>query len=212
MLRGGHRLKAQPGRRFNLLSHLIMVAPAMAGSIWLLMLSDRPIEYVATSIYGLMLIQLFVASSLHHGLSHRTEHNRWQKLDHISIYLMIAGSYTPFCLLALQGAWGWSLLGIIWGLAAVGLLLDALHREGDERHKQLLLYLAMGWLILIAIRPLNHALSHGEMIWLVTGGLLYSAGVFFFVQDERWPWAHGAWHMFVIAGAASHYIAISMLL
>ena len=211
MLRGGCRLKGPTGHRFNMLSHLIMVAPAIAGGIWLLMLSDRAVEYAATGIYGLMLVLLFVASSLHHGLSHHSEHGRWQKLDHISIYLMIAGSYTPFCLLALGGAWGWSLFGIIWGLALLGLLLDVFHRKG-ARHKQLLLYLAMGWLILVAIRPLSHALNHATMGWLVAGGLLYSAGVIFFVRDERWPWAHGVWHLFVIAGAASHYVAIAMLL
>jgi len=185
-----------------------MVLPAIAGTISLLVAANGDArKIVAFSIYGAMLILLSVASSLHHGLTHRNNTILWQKLDHISIYLMIAGSYTPFTLVSLQGGWGWSLFGVIWGLAVAGVVLDALHRDGN-RHPQLLLYLAMGWLMLIAIQPLSHALPAGGIIWLAAGGIAYTIGVVFFLNDERWRWAHGVWHLFVIAGAVCHYIAI----
>ncbi len=185
-----------------------MVMPAIGGTVLLLVLADGEArKLVAFSIYGAMLILLFTASSLHHGLSHRGNSRLWIKLDHISIYLMIAGSYTPFTLVTLQGGWGWSLFAIIWSMAAAGVLLDALHRDG-KRHPQLLLYLAMGWLILIAMKPLTSLLPLPGLLWLVAGGLTYTIGVVFFIMDERWRWAHGVWHLFVIGGAVFHYIAI----
>ncbi len=211
MLSGGRRLIGRLTRHFDAISHLAMVLPAAAGAVWLLVRADGAREYVAVSIYGLMLVLLFAASALHHFLSPGAEHPRWQKLDHISIYLMIAGSYTPFALLALPPAWGWSIFGVIWGMAAVGIVLDALHRDG-HRHPQLLIYLAMGWLILIAIQPLLKAITGAQAGWLVAGGLAYTGGVAFYLNDERWRWAHGVWHLFVIAGAICHYIAIFQLL
>jgi len=188
-----------------------MVLPAIAGTIVLLILADGDArKLVAFSIYGAMLILLFTASSLHHGLSQRGNTRLWIKMDHISIYLMIAGSYTPFTLVTLQGSWGWSLFGVTWGLALVGVLLDVLHRDG-HRHPQLLLYLAMGWLALIAIKPLTSLLPIPGLIWLAAGGLTYTLGVLFFIMDERWRWAHGVWHLFVIGGAVCHYIAILLI-
>jgi len=185
-----------------------MVLPALAGTVVLLILADGDTrKLVAFSIYGAMLTLLFAASTLHHGLSHRGNSRFWLKLDHISIYLMIAGSYTPFTLVTLQGGWGWSMFGIIWGLALAGVMLDALHRDGN-RHPQLLLYLAMGWLALIAMKPFIAALPVAGLVWLAAGGLTYTIGVLFFIMDERWRWAHGVWHLFVIAGAACHYVAI----
>ncbi len=191
-----------------MISHLLIVVPALAGSIWLLLLADGdPWRLVAFSIYGAALILLFSASALHHGLTHRGRTILWRKLDHMSIYLMIAGSYTPFTLVVLRGAWGWSLFGIIWGLAAAGIALDIWHRD-PRRRLQLLLYLAMGWLVLAAILPLKAALSDAALAWLVAGGLCYTGGTGFFVFDERWRPAHNIWHLFVIAGAACHYVAI----
>ncbi len=185
-----------------------MVLPAIAGTVALLILADGDArKLVAFSIYGAMLILLFTASSLHHGLSEQSNSRLWIKMDHISIYLMIAGSYTPFTLVTLQGGWGWSIFGIIWGMALAGVLLDALHRKGS-RHPQLLLYLAMGWLILIAIHPLASTLETAGLIWLAAGGMTYTVGVLFFIMDERWRWAHGVWHLFVIGGALCHYIDI----
>lgn len=184
-----------------------MVAPALAGLIWLLLWASSAIEYVALSIYGACLVLLFAASTLHHALSERADHRIWLKLDHISIYLMIAGSYTPFALLVLPPGWGWSIFGVIWGMAIVGIVLDALHR-GGRRHPQLLLYLAMGWLVLVAIVPLKAALTTAALAWLAAGGVIYTVGVIFFLNDERWRWAHGVWHVFVIAGAVCHFIAI----
>ena len=185
-----------------------MVLPAIAGTVALLILADGDArKLVAFSIYGSMLILLFTASSLHHSLSERSNSRLWIKMDHISIYLMIAGSYTPFTLVTLQGGWGWSIFGIIWGMALAGVLLDALHRKGS-RHPQLLLYLAMGWLILIAIHPLASTLPTAGLIWLAAGGITYTVGVLFFIMDERWRWAHGVWHLFVIGGALCHYIDI----
>ncbi len=182
--------------------------PAVIGSVWLLLLADGdPYRITAFAIYGTTLVLLFMASAIHHGLSHRGNTRLWQLLDHLSIYLLIAGSYTPFTLVVLRGGWGWSLFGIIWGLAAAGIALDLWHKD-PRRRLQLLLYLAMGWLVLVAILPLKAAMSAGNLAWLVAGGLCYTGGVGFFVMDERWPPAHNIWHLFVIAGAVCHYIAI----
>lgn len=207
LFRGGHELNAQ--ERFNAISHLLIVAPAIAGTVWLLLHADGDIwKLVAFSVYGTMLTLLFAASAMHHGLTHRGNTTFWHKLDHVSIYLMIAGSYTPFTLVTLRGAWGWSLFGVIWALALAGVMLDIWHRD-PKRRIQLLLYLAMGWLVLIAMPPLIRALDAAGLAWLVAGGLSYSIGVIFFVMDERWRYAHNIWHLFVIIGALCHYLAIA---
>jgi hemolysin III len=128
-------------------------------------------------------------------------------LDHQAIYLLIAGSYTPFTLVTLDGIVGWWMFGAIWGMAVLGLVLDALPRRG-ARVLPVLIYLVMGWLIVLAIDPLLAVLPRPGFIWLLAGGLFYSSGVVFYALDRYYPWMHGVWHLFVLAGSISHYVAI----
>jgi hemolysin III len=125
----------------------------------------------------------------------------------VAIYLLIAGTYTPFTLITLRGAWGWTLFAIIWGLAIVGIIVDSRHKEGS-RAIQMIIYLLMGWLILVAMKPLVQVLDNGALVLLVLGGVFYTSGIVFYVLDERMKHAHGIWHLFVLAGSISHYLAV----
>jgi len=130
-----------------------------------------------------------------------------RKMDHLSIYLLIAGSYTPFCLISLRGAWGWSLFGIVWSLALVGMLQEIKPRS-EARVLSLVIYAVMGWIVLVAINPLIENLGMPGFIWLAAGGVFYTGGIIFYVFDERFRHWHGIWHLFVIAGSLAHFIAI----
>ena len=127
--------------------------------------------------------------------------------DHQAIYLLIAGSYTPFTLVTLEGNVGWWLFSAIWGMAVLGLVLDALPRRG-ARIVPFIIYFVMGWLIVVALKPLLASLPHTGFVWLLTGGIFYTSGIVFFALDYRYPWMHGVWHLFVLAGSISHYVAI----
>jgi hemolysin III len=150
---------------------------------------------------------LYLASTLYHSLPQGRAKQVFMKLDHGAIYIFIAGSYTPFTLGALTGPWGWSLLGVIWGLAVVGVALKAFNRLS---HPWLStgLYLAMGWLVLIAAVPLIQRVPAAGVAWLAAGGLAYTAGVVFFVLDSRIKYAHAVWHSFVMAGTGCHFVAV----
>jgi hemolysin III len=162
---------------------------------------------VSFSIYGATLFLLYLISTLYHGLPTGRAKHVFRILDHQAIYLLIAGSYTPFTLVTLDGIVGWWLFGAIWGMAVLGLVLDALPRRG-ARVLPLIIYFVMGWLILLAIKPLLASLPRAGFIWLLTGGLLYTSGIVFYALDRRYPWMHGVWHLFVLAGSISHYVAI----
>lgn len=129
------------------------------------------------------------------------------RLDHCTIYLLIAGTYTPFTLVTLRGPWGWSLFGVVWGLAVIGILVDLLWKQ-DRRIVPVLIYLVMGWLVVIAIEPLRAALDPAGFGLLVAGGVAYTLGVPFFALGRYWPMLHGIWHVLVLAGSALHYLAI----
>jgi hemolysin III len=154
----------------------------------------------------LTLVLLYSFSTLYHSLRGRAK-NILRELDHHSIYLLIAGSYTPFCMVTLRGPWGWSLFGVVWGFAALGSLQE-LWLKNSARILSLLIYIAMGWVALVALVQLMHALGPSGFAWLVTGGLFYTIGIVFYVIDTRITHAHGIWHLFVLAGSASHYVAI----
>jgi len=162
---------------------------------------------VSFSIYGATLFLLYLISTLYHGLPMGRAKLVFRVLDHQAIYLLIAGSYTPFTLVTLDGIVGWWLFGAIWGMAVLGLVLDALPRRG-ARVVPLSIYFVMGWLIVLAIDPLLAALPRTGFIWLLAGGLLYTSGIVFYALDHRYPWMHGVWHLFVLAGSISHYVAI----
>jgi hemolysin III len=149
---------------------------------------------------------LYVFSTIYHGVSGKAK-AIFQKFDHAAIYLLIAGTYTPFTLVTLRGAWGWSLFGVIWGLATVGIAQDLLLAE-KRRILSVVIYLLMGWLVIFAIRPLARALPNAGMVLMVAGGLFYTVGVVFFALDKRVSYAHGIFHFLVLAGSVSHYLTI----
>ena len=198
-----------PGERFNSISHLMGAVLALTGTVALIILAARQGDawkIVSFSLYGATLFMLYGSSTLYHGLRGRAK-AIFRRFDHLAIYLLIAGTYTPFALVTLRGGWGWSLFGVVWGLAVVGMALEYLPRKGP-RILPVVIYLGMGWLALIALRPLWHALPLMGLVWLLAGGLFYTVGVIFYSLDEKLRHAHGVWHLFVLAGSASHYFAI----
>lgn len=197
------------GERFNSISHLIGAALATIGSIFLVVLAARlgdPWKLVSASIYGAMLLTLYLTSTLYHSVRGAAKHVM-RKLDHCAIYLLIAGSYTPFTLVSLRGAWGWSLFGAVWGLALLGIAQELWLAKG-ARLWSMVIYIMMGWLALVAVVPLVSALSWEGFSWLAAGGLLYTAGLVFYVADEKLRHGHGIWHLFVLGGSTCHYFAV----
>jgi len=198
------------GERFNSISHLVGAALALAGVVVLVVVASRDGDarrIVSFSVYGATLFLLYLISTLYHGLPPGRGKRVFRVLDHQAIYLLIAGSYTPFTLVSLNGMTGWWMFGAIWGLAVLGLVLDALPRHG-ARVLPVVIYLVMGWLIVVAIKPLLAVLPGAGFAWLLAGGLFYTSGVVFYALDHRYPWMHGVWHLFVLAGSISHYVAI----
>ncbi len=197
------------GERFNAWTHLVGAVLALAGGVVLIVqaaLTGDPWKVVSVSIYGLTLVLLYSFSTLYHSVRGRTK-DVLREFDHHSIYLLIAGSYTPFCLVTLRGAWGWSLFGVVWGLALLGSLQELWLKDG-ARILSVVIYVLMGWAALAALGPLQDSLGTIGFGWLVAGGLLYTVGIIFYVLDTRLKHAHGIWHLFVIAGSAAHYVAI----
>lgn len=197
------------GEKFNAWTHLAGALLALAGSVVLIVLAARngdPWKVASVSIYGATLVLLYSFSTLYHSLRGRAK-NILREFDHHSIYMLIAGSYTPFCLVTLRGPWGWSLLGVVWGLAVLGSVQE-LWLKDSARILSLVIYVVMGWVALVALVQLLHTLGPAGFGWLVAGGLFYTIGIIFYVIDTRLKHAHGIWHLFVLAGSASHYIAI----
>ena len=198
-----------PGERFNGFSHLVGAVLALAGIAVLVTLAARQGDawkIVSFSLYGSTLFMLYGFSTLYHSLRGRAK-AIFRRFDHLAIYLLIAGTYTPFTLVTLRGGWGWSLFGAIWGLAVIGMALEFLPRRG-ARILPVVIYLLMGWLALIALKPLLQALPWAGFVWLLLGGLFYTVGVVFYSLDEKLRHAHGVWHLFVLAGSISHFVAI----
>ena len=197
------------GEKFNAVSHLIGTVLALAGAIVLVVLAAMggdPWKVVSVAIYGVTLVVMYSSSALYHSVRGRAK-DVLRKMDHQSIYLLIAGSYTPFCLVTLRGPWGWSLFGVVWGLAVIGGLQE-LRPKNDARILSVVIYLLMGWVALVALVPLVHALGRAGFAWVAAGGLFYTVGIAFYALDTRLAHAHGVWHLFVLAGSAAHYVAI----
>ncbi|MBG0841503.1 MULTISPECIES: PAQR family membrane homeostasis protein TrhA [Pseudomonadaceae] len=197
------------GEKFNAWSHLIGAVLAAIGAIWLLALASSTGDVwkiVAVAIYGVTLILLYSISTLYHSMRGPAK-RVMQKLDHLSIYLLIAGSYTPFCLVTLRGPWGWTLFGIVWSLALIGMLQEIKPRS-EARVLSLIIYAVMGWIVLVAVKPLIAALGMTGFKWLAAGGVLYTVGIIFFAYDSRFRHWHGIWHLFVMAGSLLHFVAI----
>lgn len=180
---------------------VLIVISAMKGTVW---------HVVSFSIFGATLILLYFASTLYHSLTNVRAKNVFHKFDHISIYLLIAGTYTPFCLTALRGWIGWSVLGVVWGCAILGAVLKAIS-IGKRVRLSTILYVLMGWVILIAIKPLYHAMSFNGFMLLMAGGISYTLGTIFFIRDQV-KYNHSVWHLFVLGGSVLHFFSVLTLL
>ena len=194
----------------NSLSHGIGVIASLAGGAVLITLAalwGDAWQLAGAIVFSIALVLLYTASTLYHAISHPPAKQALKVFDHAAIYLLIAGTYTPFTLVSLRGAWGWSIFGVVWGLAIAGILVDSFAEKG-RRIIPLIIYVFMGWLSLIAIKPLLVALSLSGFMWLLAGGLFYTLGIIFYVLDHRNHYFHAVWHVFVLAGSISHYIAI----
>jgi hemolysin III len=193
----------------NAVTHGIGLLFSVAGFIVLLLFAiprGRASHIVACSIYGATLICLYAASTLYHAAIRPRVKRALKILDHSAIYLLIAGTYTPFLLFYLRGAWGWTLFAGVWSLALAGILFKFWFVD----HFQSLstaVYLLMGWLVVIAVKPVLAHIPAPTLLWLVAGGLLYSSGVIFFAW-KRLRYGHVVWHLFVMAGSACHYVAV----
>ncbi|MGZ5158392.1 MAG: PAQR family membrane homeostasis protein TrhA [Caldimonas sp.] len=197
------------GEKFNALSHLVGAVLALVGAVVLIVLAalgGDPWKVVSVSVYGLTLVLMYTFSVLYHSLKGHAK-DVLRELDHQSIYLLIAGSYTPFCLVSLRGAWGWWLLGCVWGLALIGGLQE-LRPKNEARILSVVIYVLMGWVALAALVPLLKALRLAGFAWVLAGGLFYTFGIVFYALDYRVRHAHGVWHLFVMAGSVAHYVAI----
>ena len=207
----GSRLAQSRGEELaNSLSHGLALVAALVGGPYLIVKSVRHADaaFVAgASLFFAAIVVLYLASTLYHALPAGRAKRVFRVIDHSSIFLLIAGSYTPFTLGVLRGAWGWTLLGIVWGLAGVGIALKSV---GKASHPILStgLYLLMGWLVVIAVDPLFSRVPAAGLLWLLAGGLFYTAGVAFYATDSRLRFGHLVWHLFVIAGTTCHYFAV----
>jgi hemolysin III len=199
------------GERFNSISHLVGAALAVVGTVVLIVLAaldGDPWKIISFTIFGSTLSFLYTISTLYHSIRGPSK-SLFQKLDHIAIYLLIAGSYTPFTLITLHGTLGWILFGIVWGVAILGIAQELwLADANGARILSVVLYLIMGWLAVIAFVPLLNALKPEGVAWLIAGGVFYTAGIIFYALDERLRHAHGIWHLFVLGGSVTHYFTV----
>lgn len=197
------------GEKFNSISHLAGSVLAATGAIILVTLAARlgdPWKIVSFSVYGLMLLVLYTASTVYHSTQGRLK-DIMRKFDHCAIYLLIAGTYTPFALVALRDSLGWSLFAGVWSLALIGILQEIWLAKG-ARVLSLVIYVTMGWLALFAINPLLAALGWSGFLWLAAGGVIYTVGIIFYAMDEKMRHGHGVWHLFVLGGSICHYFSV----
>jgi hemolysin III len=193
----------------NSISHCVGFLAAVAASpvlIFSAVQQGSSAGIVGASVFAFTMVLLYLTSSIYHALARNRAKRVFQILDHGAIFLLIAGTYTPFTLGVLRGVWGWTLFGIVWGIAVAGVVLKSI---GGVRYQKLstILYLAMGWIIIIAVKPLYLNMPPWGLFWLLAGGLAYTAGVVFYAAG-RIRYAHFIWHLFVIAGTACHFIAV----
>lgn len=204
------RVQSRAEEMANAISHGVALLGSIAAIPILIVGAVRDggaAAVVGASIFGVSLLLLYSASTIYHALSAGKAKRIFLILDHSAIYFLIAGTYTPFALGVLYGSWGWSLFGVIWALALAGVLFKALLGVRDKRLSTLL-YVLMGWLVVAAVQPLMASMSVAGLLWLLAGGVFYTAGVVFFAIDGRIRYAHFVWHLFVIAGSLCHCVAV----
>ena len=192
------------------LTHGAGLVAGVAGLVALVILAARsgdPWRIVACTVFASTVVLLYAASTLYHALSRTRARGVFQVIDHSAIFLLIAGTYTPFALVTLRGPWGWTLFGIVWGLAIVGITIKAVFGTRWPIFSTVL-YIGMGWTVVIAVKPIVATVEPGCLAWLVAGGLAYTGGVVFYAW-ERLRYSHAIWHVFVLAGTACHYIAVA---
>ena len=195
--------------RLNTATAIFGAIAAVCGIAWLLniaIFTGDEWKIITFSIYGCTLILTFVFATLYHSSSGSAK-AVFSKLDHVSIYLLIAGTYTPFALVTLRNSVGWPLFGVIWGMALLGIILDLMPKKGN-RVLPVIIYLTMGWLVVVAIKPLLQVLPMAGFYSLLCGGIFYTVGVVFYLHDEKVSYFHGIWHILVLLGSFSHYCTI----
>lgn len=210
LLSASKRARSRGEEIANSLSHGLGLIASLVAAPFLVLHAARQGDagFIAgTSIFVATMALLYLASTLYHALPIGHAKRVFRVIEHSAIFFLIAGTYTPFTLGVLNGAWGWTLLGLVWGIAVAGVTLKALNRL---THPVLTtsLYLLMGWLIVIAAQPLSERVPASGLLWLLAGGLAYTLGVVFFALDSRLRYGHFIWHLFVMAGTACHYFAV----
>ncbi|MDX1916104.1 MAG: hemolysin III family protein [Methylophilus sp.] len=194
----------------NSISHGAGLLAAIVGAPFLMIHSMRhedTLFMIGTTVFSITTILLYLSSTLYHILPTGKIKRIFNVIDHSIIFLLIAGTYTPFTLGILRGVWGWTLFGIVWGLALVGVILKALNKASHPVIS-IGLYLLMGWAVLIAIDPLITKMPYAGLLWLLAGSIFYTAGIIFYVYDSRLRYGHLIWHLFVLAGTVCHYFAV----
>lgn len=199
---------------FNAVSHGLGVLGAIAGLVYLVYRAESGLATLAMAVYGGSLVALFLASTLYHGVpADRRVRRILRRVDHVAIFLLIAGTYTPVTLLALSPGWGWSIFGVVWGLTIVGIVAKVVYVD-IPRWANAVIYLAMSWTALVAVEPMIEVFPWGGLAWLLGGGVAYTLGAIIYAVE--WPdplpdyvGAHGLWHVFVLAGSALHYVFIA---
>ena len=204
-----HRPQTLAEEVANSVSHGLGFVMALAGAPILIVAATQRgtlSDVIAVSVFAAAMALMYLSSTIYHALPQGQAKRVFQVLDHSAIYLLIAGTYTPFTLGVLRGAWGWTLFGLVWGLAAFGVLVKAF--AGIRWHGlSTALYLGMGWLALIAAKPLWESLPLAGLAWLLAGGIAYTAGVYFYAKKTL-RFGHFVWHLFVVAGTACHFVAV----
>jgi len=180
---------------------LLIIYASIYGNAW---------HIVSFTIFGSTLTILYMSSTLYHSLTNERAKRLFRKFDHISIFLLIAGTYTPFCLVGLHGWLGWTLFGIVWSCATVGIVFKSLH-IGKLEMLSTIMYVLMGWVVVIAIKPLYNSMTQAGFALLVLGGISYTAGTIFFIKDKI-KYFHSIWHIFVLGGSILHFFAVMSLL
>ena len=200
--------RLSPEEVANCATHGVGLALSVAGFVALVALAwayGDAWHVASCAVYGASLVALYLASTLYHGARTPRAKRLLQALDHCGIYLLIAGTYTPFTLVTLRGPWGWTLFGLVWGLALAGIVFRV--ACGERPVLAVASYVALGWLCVVAVKPILSLVPPGALAWIAAGGLAYTAGVFFFTA-RRIPHHHAIWHLFVLGGSICHYVAV----